>query len=150
MVVGDIDRGGVLAAMFGTLAILDPEDQVHVRAWIINKFRGDLDLLRRGLQMLEDRTDRPVLGVLPFLHDVWLDSEDGLATAGWSSQGARHGGERLTVAVVRLPRASNTTDVDVRAGGRCRRHDRPAGRPGRRPVRPARHQGDPLGPPVGS
>jgi len=115
VVVGDIDRGGVLAAMFGTLAILDPEDQVHVRAWIINKFRGDLDLLRRGLQMLEDRTDRPVLGVLPFLHDVWLDSVDGLATAGWSSQGARHGGERLTVAVVRLPRASNTTDVDALA-----------------------------------
>jgi len=115
VVVGDIDRGGVLAAMFGTLAILDPEDQVHVRAWIINKFRGDLDLLRPGLQMLEDRTDRPVLGVLPFLHDVWLDSEDSLATAGWSSQGARHGGERLTVAVVRLPRASNTTDADALA-----------------------------------
>jgi len=116
VVVGDIDRGGVLAAMFGTLAILDPEDQVHVRAWIINKFRGDLDLLRPGLQMLEDRTDRPVLGVLPFLSGVWLDSEDGLSTAGWPGGTARHdGGERLSVAVVRLPRASNTTDVDALA-----------------------------------
>ena len=116
VVVGDIDRGGVLAAMFGTLRILDAEDQVHLKGWIINKFRGDLDLLRPGLQMLEDRTDRPVLGVVPFLRDVWLDSEDALAIAGWRAQPARDDSAgRLSVAVVRLPRVSNATDVDALA-----------------------------------
>lgn len=116
VVVGDIDRGGVLAAMLGTLEILDREDQQHLKAWVVNKFRGDLDLLRPGLTMLEHRTGRPVLGVIPFLRDVWLDSEDSLALAGWASHGAGQDGvERLTVAVVRLPRVSNTTDVDALA-----------------------------------
>ncbi len=76
VVVGDVDRGGVLAAMYGTLKLLDEADQANIKAWIINKFRGDLDLLQPGLRMLEERTARPVLGVLPYLHDVWLDSED--------------------------------------------------------------------------
>ena len=76
VVVGDIDRGGVLAAMYGTLALLDEADQAHIRGWIVNKFRGDLSLLEPGLRMLEERTSRPVLGTLPFLYDVWLDGED--------------------------------------------------------------------------
>lgn len=70
VVVGDIDRGGVLAAMCGTLALLDEADQARVRGWIVNKFCGDLSLLEPGLRMLEDRTGRPVLGTLPFLQDV--------------------------------------------------------------------------------
>ncbi|HET7399642.1 MAG TPA: cobyric acid synthase [Intrasporangium sp.] len=119
VVVGDIDRGGVLAAMYGTLALLSAEDQAHVRGWVVNKFRGDLDLLRPGLTMLEERTRRPVLGVLPFLPDVWLDSEDALALAGWR-EAARStdeppGSGTLDVAVVRLPRISNATDVDALA-----------------------------------
>ncbi len=119
VVVGDIDRGGVLAAMYGTLGLLDPADQTHVRGWIVNKFRGDLDLLRPGLRTLEERTDRPVLGVLPFLYDVWLDGEDSLAVEGWSGR-AGAAPEHLPAAtmsavVVRLPRISNTTDVDALA-----------------------------------
>ncbi|MGZ4653694.1 cobyric acid synthase [Oryzihumus sp.] len=125
VVVGDIDRGGVFAAMYGTLALLDEADQAHVRGWVVNKFRGDLGLLQPGLRMLEERTGRPVLGVLPFLYDVWLDSEDALAIAGWSGgdrgaggaggDAAQAAGATLSVAVVRFPRVSNATDVDALA-----------------------------------
>jgi adenosylcobyric acid synthase len=107
VVVGDIDRGGVLAAMFGTLALLEPADQAHVAGWIVNQFRGDLALLEPGLRMLTAATGRPVYGVLPWLDDVWLDGEDSLALSGW------HSGGGLQVAVVRLPRLSNATDVDA-------------------------------------
>ncbi|MEW2503924.1 cobyric acid synthase [Amycolatopsis sp. NPDC047767] len=114
VVVGDIDRGGVLAAMFGTLALLSPEDQALVAGWVVNKFRGDVGLLRPGLKSLEDVTGRPVLGVLPWLDRVWIDSEDALAAAGWRHEAGRGGGG-LRVAVVRFPRASNATDVDALA-----------------------------------
>ena len=117
VVVGDIDRGGVLAAMYGTLALLDEADQAYIRGWIVNKFRGDLALLEPGLRMLEERTGRPVLGTLPFLYDVWLDGEDALAISGWSG-GASPGpvaGATLSAAVVRFPRISNATDVDALA-----------------------------------
>lgn len=113
VVVGDIDRGGVLAAMYGTLAMLDPEDQAHLKGWIVNKFRGSLDLLRPGLVTLEERTGRPVLGVLPWLPDLWLDAEDALAIGGWSKDTGS--GPKLTVAAVRFPRISNATDIDALA-----------------------------------
>ena len=121
VVVGDIDRGGVLAAMYGTLALLDDADQAHIRGWIVNKFRGNLSLLEPGLRILEERTGRPVLGTLPFLYDVWLDGEDALAISGWSgadSAGAAAdsaAGSTLSVAVVRFPRVSNATDIDALA-----------------------------------
>ncbi|HEV2780872.1 MAG TPA: cobyric acid synthase [Actinophytocola sp.] len=114
VVVGDIDRGGVLAAMFGTLALLDAEDRALIAGWIVNKFRGDLNLLRPGLDELTRRTDRPVLGVLPWLDRVWIDSEDSLATAGWR-RGGPASGRPLRVAAVRFPRASNATDLDALA-----------------------------------
>ncbi len=121
VVVGDIDRGGVLAAMYGTLALLDEADAARIRGWVVNKFRGDLSLLEPGLRMLEERTSRPVLGTLPFLYDVWLDGEDALAISGWSgadtaaSEVELVSGSTLSVAVVRFPRVSNATDVDALA-----------------------------------
>jgi adenosylcobyric acid synthase len=116
VVVGDIDRGGVLAAMYGTLALLDAEDQALLAGWVVNKFRGDVGLLRPGLDTLERVTGRPVLGVLPWLPGVWSDSEDALAIAGWRGDPApRAGGQTLRVAVVRFPRVSNATDVDALA-----------------------------------
>jgi len=126
VVVGDIDRGGVLSAMYGTLALLDEADKAHIRGWIVNKFRGDLSILEPGLRMLEERTGRPVLGTLPFLYDVWLDGEDALAISGWSGGSSEVGGAArssavsaagatLSVAVVRFPRVSNATDVDALA-----------------------------------
>ncbi|WP_028846689.1 MULTISPECIES: cobyric acid synthase [Thermocrispum] len=112
VVVGDIDRGGVFAAMYGTLALLDPGDQAVIAGWVVNKFRGDRGLLEPGLRELEKRTGRPVLGVLPWLPGVWIDSEDTLPVTAWRDSRSATG---LTVAVVRLPRISNATDVDALA-----------------------------------
>ena len=109
VVVGDIDRGGVFAAMYGTVALLDAADQRLVAGFVINKFRGDEALLKPGLDRLEELTGRRVHGVLPWHPDLWLDSEDALELAGRRSSGEG----ALTVAVVRLPRISNFTDVDA-------------------------------------
>jgi adenosylcobyric acid synthase len=108
VVVGDIDRGGVFAAFVGTLALLDEADARLVAGWVVNKFRGSLDLLRPGLEDLERRTGRPTYGVLPWHPDVWLDSEDAL-----DLESRRSVGGTQRVAVVRLPRISNFTDVDA-------------------------------------
>jgi adenosylcobyric acid synthase len=113
IVVGDIDRGGLLAAMYGTLAVLEPADQRHVAGFVVNKFRGDLRLLAPGLSMLESMTGRPTLGVLPWLKDLWLDAEDSLDLDSRPRAALPpHGPASLRVAVVRLPRMSNVTDVD--------------------------------------
>ncbi|GGL02589.1 cobyric acid synthase [Mangrovihabitans endophyticus] len=116
IVVGDIDRGGVFAALFGTVALLDAKDQALISAFVINKFRGDPGLLRPGLDMITAATGRPVHGVLPFRPDVWLDAEDSLAYGSVLGRpGAPIGGEWLRVAVIRLPRISNATDAEALA-----------------------------------
>jgi adenosylcobyric acid synthase len=118
LVVGDIDRGGVLAHLFGTLAILDPADQALVAGFVINKFRGDLSLLTPGLDRLTALTGRPVLGVLPWREDLWLDAEDSLSYVADGTIGRPLppvGSQWLRVAVVRLPRISNATDVEALA-----------------------------------
>lgn len=118
VVVGDIDRGGVLAHLFGTVAILEPEDQQLISGFIINKFRGDVDLLRPGLDQLTELTGRPTLGVIPFAEDLWIDAEDSLGTVADAPVGRSHpplGADWLTVAAVRLPRISNSTDVEALA-----------------------------------
>ncbi|WP_184616281.1 cobyric acid synthase [Sphaerisporangium krabiense] len=117
VVVGDIDRGGVFAALYGTLALMDAGDQALVSGFLINKFRGARELLDPGLDMLTGLTGRPVYGVLPWLDGMWMDLEDSLALdarrgAVPASAGAR---ESLRVAVVRYPRISNFTDVDALA-----------------------------------
>ncbi len=113
VVVGDIDRGGVLAAMFGTVALLEEADQALVAGFVVNKFRGDPALLAPGLDQLHRLTGRPVLGVLPWLPGLWLDSEDALALRDRPRGPSEAGTERLRVAVVVLPRISNFTDVDA-------------------------------------
>ncbi|MEV7188586.1 cobyric acid synthase [Kitasatospora sp. NPDC093102] len=118
VVVGDIDRGGVFAAMYGTLALLSAEDQRHVAGWFVNKFRGDARLLAPGLEMLHRLTGRPVLGTLPMLPGLWLDAEDSLdlSTVVDRADGPGPlGADVLRVAVVRFPRLSNFTDVDALA-----------------------------------
>ena len=96
--------------MFGTLALLDSADQALVAGFVVNKFRGDVDLLRPGLAELRGLTGREVYGVLPWHPDLWLDSEDALDLSG---RRASEEEARLRVAVVRLPRISNFTDVDA-------------------------------------
>jgi len=113
VVVGDIDRGGVFASLYGTVALLDDADRPLVRAFLINKFRGDAGILQPGLEELTERTGVPFAGVLPWLSDVWLDAEDTLEVASWRHDGAVGGA--LRVAVVRLPRMSNGTDVEALA-----------------------------------
>jgi len=112
VLVGDIDRGGVFAAMHGTLALLDAADQALLAGFVVNKFRGELSLLRPGLDTLERLTGRPVLGVLPWMRDLLLDSEDSLALHR-SQRTSSDVTDRLRVAVVVLPRISNFTDVDA-------------------------------------
>jgi adenosylcobyric acid synthase len=114
VIVGDIDRGGVFASLFGSLALLEPADQALVRAFVVNKFRGDPALLRPGLERLRELTGRPVLGVVPWVPSLGtglgIDAEDSLALEGL--EGRALDGDPLTVAVVRLPRIANFTDVD--------------------------------------
>jgi adenosylcobyric acid synthase len=116
VLVGDIDRGGVFASLFGTLALLEPADQALVAGFLINKFRGDRAVLEPGLQQLGGLTGRPVLGVLPWLRGLWLDVEDSLALEA-PREGALPplGRDPLTVAVVRLRWISNFTDFDALA-----------------------------------
>jgi adenosylcobyric acid synthase len=118
IVVGDIDRGGVLAHLFGTVAVLSAADQALVAGFVVNKFRGDQDLLAPGLEQLRALTGRPTLGVVPFTDALWIDAEDSLSTVADGTVGRPappHGSSWLRVAVVRLPRVSNATDVEALA-----------------------------------
>ena len=113
LVVGDINPGGVFAGLFGTLALLSPEDQALVSGFVINKFRGDPALLQPGLAMLQTLTGRPTLGVLPWAEGLELDVEDSLGLAARVAPVPALGRDVLRVSVVRLPRLSNWTDIDA-------------------------------------
>ena len=105
LLVGDIDRGGVFAQLYGTVALLDPEERARVKGLVVNKFRGDRRIFEPGVRMLEELCGVPVAGVLPYLH-VDIDDEDSLSER-------FRGGEApklLDLAVIRLPRISNFTD----------------------------------------
>ena len=105
LLAGDIDRGGVFAQLYGTVALLEPEERARIAGLVINKFRGDVDILRPGLAMLEEKTGLPVLGVVPYLH-VEIEDEDSLS----ERLNARDAVKPLDVAVIRLPHISNFTD----------------------------------------
>ena len=115
VLVGDIDRGGVFASFVGTLAVLEPADQALIAGFLVNKFRGDVSLLKPGLEMLEHITGRPVLGVLPLLAGLGVDAEDAIDWALMRAGGPPLGADVLRVTVVALPRMSNHTDVDALA-----------------------------------
>jgi adenosylcobyric acid synthase len=116
LLVGDIDRGGVFASLVGTLAVLDAEDQRHIAAFLINKFRGDASVLAPGLEMLRGLTGRRAIGTLPWREGLWLDAEDSLALeAPALAPAPAVGRDTLDVAVVRLRWMSNFTDVDALA-----------------------------------
>ena len=108
LLVGDIDRGGVFASLYGTVALLEPYERERVKGFVINKFRGDVSLLQGGLDQIRDLTNIPVLGVVPFMPDLLIDDEDSLSeqVATKPKQDAV-----LHIGVVRLPYLSNFTDL---------------------------------------
>ena len=105
LLAGDIDRGGVFAQLYGTVELLEPDERARIKGLIINKFRGDVEILRPGLAMLEEKTHLPVLGVVPYLK-VDLEDEDSLSTR----LDAETAVKPLDVAILRLPHISNFTD----------------------------------------
>lgn len=108
IIVADIDKGGVFAHLVGTLDLLSESEQARVTGFVINRFRGDISLLEPGLDWLEDRTNRSVYGVLPYLHGLHLDAEDAIATDVSDLKVA----EPFKIIVPVLPRISNHTDFD--------------------------------------
>ena len=107
ILIADIDRGGVFAHLVGTLELLSPSEQERVKGFVINRFRGDIGLLEPGLRWLEERTGKPVIGVVPYLHGLYLDAEDALQRSQQEKTGAR-----LKVVVPAYPRLSNHNDFD--------------------------------------
>lgn len=112
LLVGDIDKGGVFASLYGTVKLLG-RDGSRIRAFIINKFRGDPAILAPGLEMIREKTGKPVIGVLPYLADMGLPEEDGMALVRSAKCGVRGPeGAAIKVVVVRLRSISNFTDFD--------------------------------------
>ncbi|MDX7950096.1 cobyric acid synthase [Lichenihabitans sp. Uapishka_5] len=111
VLAGDIDRGGVIAQLVGTKAVIDPADAAMVRGFLVNKFRGDPALFGDGMRIIEHHTGWPALGLVPFFPGAHrLPAEDAMALAGWS--GRQGGGGRLRVVVPLLPRIANFDDLD--------------------------------------
>ncbi len=107
LLVGDIDKGGVFAQLVGTQVLLEEDEREFIKGFIINKFRGDVAILEPGLDMLEERTGVPVLGVVPYYHDIVISEEDSVH---------RIDDERdyqIDIAVIHLPRISNSTDFET-------------------------------------
>jgi adenosylcobyric acid synthase len=119
LLIVDIDRGGAFASLLGTMELLEPEDLARIRAFVINKFRGDQSLLRPGVAMIEKRLGLPCVGVVPFLHDLGLDEEDGVAledrpSAARRWKNSQSGSARaLRIGVIALPHMANFTDFDA-------------------------------------
>ncbi len=114
LLIGDIDKGGVFASLYGTVKLLG-RDSRRIKGFVINKFRGDVDILRPGLEMIRNKTGVPVIGVLPYIHDLGLPEEDGLALSqktGIRDQGSGTGEQKIKVVIVRLRYISNFTDFD--------------------------------------
>jgi adenosylcobyric acid synthase len=112
ILVGDIERGGVFASLYGTMKLLPPDIRPLVRGLVINKFRGDPAILESGLEMLEELTGVPVLGVMPYL-DLNLPSEDSVSLGDKRGGGEGiGGGENVEIAIIRLQRISNFTDFE--------------------------------------
>lgn len=112
LLVADIDRGGVFAATIGSYHLLTRAERRLLQGFIINKFRGDISLFDSGVRIIEQRTGKRVLGVVPYLKDLLLPQEDSVALERKMERSATHTGDRLLIGVIRLPHISNYTDFD--------------------------------------
>ncbi len=110
LLVADIDKGGALASIVGTLNLIEPEEKELINGIIINKFRGDRELLEPALDFLEKRTGKPILGVVPYVHDIGIQEEDSIPVLEMGDRTAE-----IDIAVIRLPHISNFTDFDYLA-----------------------------------
>jgi adenosylcobyric acid synthase len=110
LLVGDIDKGGVFASLVGTLALLEEAEKNYIKGFIINKFRGDIALLQPGLDYLEKYTSRPVIGVIPYYHNILIPEEDSVYLD--AEARAENADEVVNIAVIRLPHLSNSTDFE--------------------------------------
>lgn len=122
ILVGDIDRGGVFASLLGTMELLQPQERALIRGFVINKFRGDRAILEPGIKMAEDRIGLPCIGVVPYVQDLGLDEEDGVAMEDrrtvqrlWRDAENSSPERALRIGVIALPHMSNFTDFDALA-----------------------------------
>lgn len=113
LLVADIDRGGAIASIVGTLELLEPDEREMVAGIIINKFRGDIDLLRPALDFIEAKTGKPVLGVVPYFRDFSIPDEDSVALEERKYRALKETDDKLDIVVIRLPHISNFTDFDA-------------------------------------
>ncbi len=111
LLVGDIDKGGVFASLVGTLALLDEAERNSIKGFIINKFRGDITLLQSGLDYLEKYTSKPVIGVIPYYHNILVPEEDSIYER--DGTGSENQEEIIDIAIIRLPCLSNSTDFEL-------------------------------------
>nr|WP_106783220.1 cobyric acid synthase [Lysinibacillus timonensis] len=110
ILVGDIEKGGVFASLVGTLQLLEPDDRKRIIGVIINKFRGDVSLLQPGLDWFEEYTGVPILGVVPFIENMFIEAEDSVVLSRYTA--AKNISKEIDIAVIRLPMISNFTDID--------------------------------------
>ena len=107
LLVGDIDRGGVMAALIGTLELLEPDERELVAGLVINRFRGEVALFQSGVEFLERRTGKPVLGIIPYFHDIYISDEDAVALERPELRAGAGTHTALDIAIIHLPRISN-------------------------------------------
>ena len=110
LLVGDIDRGGVFASLYGTVSLLEPEERARIKGLIINKFRGDASLFEEGRSLLKELTGIPVVGVIPWFRDIKIEEEDSVAL---DMKNNTYKDGKINVAIILLKRMSNFTDFDV-------------------------------------
>jgi len=111
LLIADIDRGGALASIVGTLELLEPEERDLIRGLVINKFRGDINLLKPAIDFLENKTQKPVVGVIPYFDDIKIPEEDSVVIETANTKVKNQ--EKLDLAVINLPHISNFTDFDA-------------------------------------
>jgi len=112
LLVGDIDRGGIFAQLLGTLWLLEPEERALVRGFVVNKFRGDPTLFTDGVQIIEQKANLPILGVIPYLHNLYLPDEDAVSVESASPTRAVDSNSEVDIAIMGLPRIANFDDFD--------------------------------------
>ncbi len=119
LLAADIDKGGVFASLIGTLELLEPHERQRIKGFLINKFRGDVSLLSPGIDFLEKRTGIPVLGVIPYFKDIYIQEEDGVVLENGGCHGMksaiRNPQSAIDIVVLHLPHISNFTDLDALA-----------------------------------